>query len=179
MKDKMATQRVSLAKIGGAAARVVARQFELWEQTQVDGEFPPEVQFSLDNFAEKLRANSCDLPIVYFAEWIDMWSMGNLVPELGNERATAIIGRSYWACCHAPPIVFKTTTIDGDPPQESHWLKRRLDEATDAWDEVVPEWVIVLLREPLAGTVLDNELLASLSVVPTWLSGLLRTSQCE
>jgi len=175
----MAIQRVILAKIGGAAANVVARQFERWERTQVDDEFPPDVQFTVDNFAEQLRANAAQPPIVYFAEWIDMWSMGNTVPELGNKGASAIIGRKYWACCHAAPIGFKTTTIGDEPPQESYWLKRRLEEAADAWDELVPEWVIVLLREPLGGSVLDDELLASLKVVPNWLTAVVQTTGRE
>src|SRR5438045_5884503 len=94
---------------------------------------------------------------------------GNQVPELNNKRGRAINGRRFSGCCHSPPLAFTPTTIDAEPTQESLWLKRRLEEATDAWDPLVPDWILVILREALDGTVLDEELLAALKKVPSWL----------
>jgi hypothetical protein len=173
----MATQRVSLAKIGGAAAAHIAQRFQLWSQARQGDDFPAQVQVDVDAFAETLREHSAKLPILYFSEWIDMWSMGDLLPELGarlpgggNTKACTVSGRRYEACCHAPPIRFQTATIDGEPPQESMWLKPRLEEAQNAWAEVVTDWVIVILREPLGGSVADSEVAESLESVPSWLT---------
>jgi hypothetical protein len=171
----MATQRISLAKVGGAAADEIARQFQQWEQTRLHDEFPATIQFALDEFAEVLRTHSSELPIVYFSEWIDTWSMGDLIPSLGDERAVMIHGRRYEACCHRPPILLKSTTIAGEPTQESEWLKCRLEEAKDAWHELVPNWVIIVMREPLGGLVEDDELVRSLQKIPDWLIGARRT----
>src|SRR5213080_430481 len=114
----MATQRVTLAKIGGAAAETIANQFRLWQQARRDDEFPAEVQIALDEFAEILRAHSAELPVAYFSEWIDMWSMGDLIPALGDDQAVTVFGRRYQACCHHEPVTFKSTTIAGEPTQE-------------------------------------------------------------
>jgi hypothetical protein len=163
-------QRISLAKLGGAAARAVAGLFQRWEQARQDDEFPVEVQLELDAFAVALRAHSAELPIVYFSEWIDMWSMGDLIPALGNEKAITILGRRYEACCHHPNISVKATTIGGEPPQETIWLMHRLEEAKDAWAELVSEWVVVILREPLGPLVEDHEREAALLQCPNWLT---------
>jgi hypothetical protein len=165
----MATQRVMLAKIGGAAADAIARQFRVWEQSREGEEFPVETQRAVDKFAEALRAHAAEPPVVYFSQWIDMWSMSNLVPELGNRHAVSICGRRYWACCHRKPIRFKPDIIADEPTQESKWLRRRLKEAKDAWGDLVPEWVIVVLREPLGPLISDDEIAASQERVPPWI----------
>jgi len=166
----MATQRVTLAKIGGEAAAYIERQFRAWARTKHDHNFPPEVQAALDKLAEALRAHAAEPPIVYFSEWIDMWSMGDLVPALGDQKAVVVTGQRYEACCHHPPIAFKADIIADEPTQESVWLKHRLDEAEDAWEELASDWIIVILREPLGGLVTDDELVSSLQDNPDWLA---------
>jgi len=166
----MSTQRISLAKVAGSAADVIEQQFQLWQQARVGREFPADVQSAVDDFAEKLKANSAQSPIVYFAEWVDMWSMGSDIHDLQGKCGTAIDGQRYSASCHRPPLFYTPTTIDDEPTQESLWLKRRLEEATDAWAKLVPSWVVVILREPISGSLLDEELVASLSCPPDWLS---------
>lgn len=165
----MATQRVTMAKIAGRSAAIVAQSFRRWQETRQEDEFPAAVRDAVDTFADQLRANAHVPPVVFFAEWVDLWSMGDLIPGLGDERAVVIGGTRYQACCHQPPVSFKTTTIVGEPSQESQWLKRRLEEATDAWEPLARDAVIVVLRESLGALVTDEELADSLDTVPSWL----------
>jgi hypothetical protein len=166
----MATQRVILAKIGGVAADVIAQRFRVWEQSRQGDEFPVETQLAVDKFAESLGAHAAEPPVVYFSQWIGMWSMGNLVPELGSRHAVSVCGRRYCACCHQKPIRFKPEIIADEPTQESDWLRRRLKEARHAWDWLVSAWVIVVLREPLGPLVEDDEIANSLQNLPAWLA---------
>lgn len=164
----MATQRITLAKIGGAAGRHVAAKFARWFADGRDNEFPAAVQRNIDRFAAALRANPVP-PVVYFAEWIDLWSMGDLVPGLGTDTASVVIGERFWASCHEMPVTLSALTIAGEFPQETQWLAARLREAEDAWAELAPDAVLVVLREVLDGTVLDSDLTESLTTIPRWL----------
>ena len=46
----------------------------------------------------------------------------------------------------------------------------RLHEAMVAWQELVERSVLIVLREVVGGLVTDEQLVASLSVVPDWLT---------
>src|SRR5207244_12856926 len=124
----MATQRVSLAKIAGPTAHLVVEQFRLWHGLKCGDEFPDAVQRAFDECAVALRDHSSSPPVVYFSEWIDLWSMGDIVPGLGNSHAEIICGQRFWACCHGMPVSVQTEVIGGEITQESWWLKRRLEE---------------------------------------------------
>ncbi len=52
---------------------------------------------------------------------------------------------------------------------ESDQFVGRLREAVGAWEGSVDRAVLVVLREVVGGLTLDEEVLASLSVVPDWL----------
>jgi hypothetical protein len=55
---------------------------------------------------------------------------------------------------------------------ESDWLVGRLREAVGAWEGLVERSVLVVLRQPVGGlvSVSDEELMASLDAIPSWLS---------
>jgi hypothetical protein len=175
--DQMPTQRVTLAKIGGLAADAIERQFALWSSRRIGDSYPEHVRRSLDEFAISLCAHASKPPVVYFSQWIDMWSLGDLLPGLGDDRAATIDGIKYQACCHRPPIRFRTTIIGDDPPQESNWLVNRLREAEDAWAELVPNYIIVVVREVVGGLVEDNEMDAAQEHVPDWLTAVVHDAK--
>lgn len=191
----MATQRITLAKVAGTAGAAVAERFRVWinsrigEQTRpsigssskrartskehrISGpdQFPPAVRREIDGFAELLRANAAVPPVVYFTEWVDFWSMGDVVPGLGVAGTEVVYGDKFQACCQKFPVGLTAPTVGGKPTQESKWLAARLKESESAWKPIVTESVLVVLREPLGGTVTDEELSASLQSVPSWLS---------
>jgi hypothetical protein len=166
----MPTQRVTLAKIGGLAADAIEHQFELWSRQKSGEDYPENIQQSVDEFAEILRLHAAKPPVVYFSEWIDMWSMGDLILGFGNAPVTKVDGIVYQACCHRPPICFKSTRIGDEPTQESEWLLHRLREAENAWGELVPNYVIVVLRRVVGGLVEDGEIEAAQQSLPDWVN---------
>ena len=95
---------------------------------------------------------------------------GDLVPELGCESARSIVGNRFEVCLHKPPVEVAQHMIAGSLTQECKWLRARIREADDAWKPLVGEAVLVVAREPLGGTVLDDEIEASRRQVPDWLS---------
>jgi hypothetical protein len=167
----MATQRIILVKIGGIAANTVAEMFDRWLASRIEGDaFPDNVQDEVDCFAESLRGHAADLPVVYYAEWIDMWSMGDVVPALRNRQSNVVYGRRFEASCRKPPINFRPGKIANSQVQEEVWLSKRLQEACRAWKPLVTNAVIVIVREPLGAIVEDEELMKSLESVPDWLT---------
>jgi hypothetical protein len=167
----MASQRVTMIKVGGRAAQVITTLVRPWQHEFLRNNEPSDdVRRAVDRFAEMLREKAKDPPILFFAEWIDLWSMGDLLPGLGDPRAVILAGQRYQVCCHQPPVQFSASTIGGQLSQESLWLKQRLVEAEASWDNMVADAVILVLREPLGGLVTDQELTESLNAIPSWLA---------
>ena len=82
----MATQRITIAKVGGAAAETILDQLRVWsaarrainpDQWSPD-QWPLDVKRRAGCLVRQLRAHAHELPVIYFAEWMDMWSMGDL-----------------------------------------------------------------------------------------------------
>jgi hypothetical protein len=164
----MATQRVIVAKIAGAAGVAVADHFRRWLASGSGEEFRAPIRAEVDQFAETLRANAASPPVVYYCEWIDMWSMGDVIPALGSAGVRVVRGDRYEACCHQPTVSLIAPSNHGEPAQESVWTEARLREARAAWSGLVDESILVVLREPLGATVTDEELRAALRSLPRW-----------
>jgi hypothetical protein len=180
----LATQRITIAKIGGEAADVVWLRLRAWFDARgsdsvtewSSDQWPPEVRTQVDAFAERMRANSLSLPMLYFVEWLDQWSMGDLFDRwlLPSEGPPLQI--------HADRFeVYGYALPDGGrlagllkragPQQidEYDYFVTRLREAVGAWQALTERATIIVLREPVGGLVTDEELQASLSLVPKWL----------
>jgi hypothetical protein len=164
----MATQRVTVAKVAGAAGAAVADRFRAWRAARQGDTFPPAIRAEVDRFALSLRAHAASPPVVYFSEWIDHWSMGDVVPALGQPGAEVVAGDRFEACCHRPPVTVHAPTWGGEPVQEAEWLAARVREAGDAWSRIAPEGVLVVLREVIGATVTDDALVAALTSAPAW-----------
>jgi hypothetical protein len=156
----MATQRLTIASIAGRAAAVAETRFRSWR----DGPAPPDPA-AVDDFCVALRANGAMLPVVYFAEWVDRWLMGDTVPGPGS-----VAGRLYEATCLSPDQAAAWAGRCGRQFPEQRWLASRLREAAAAWAGVAQPRAIVVLREILGGSTTDDEVLASVAVVPDWLA---------
>jgi hypothetical protein len=174
----MAAQRITFAKVAGQAAAVIHQLFVRWIAASEGSALPDAIRAEIDDFATNLRAHAATPPGLYFSEWVDMWSMGDIVPNLGSEKAPVATGNRVQACCHVAPIQFEKLrkginvrlAISGEPAQEATWLVARLREAEDACGEMAGDnWVLVVLREVLGLTVTDEEVQASLQSVPKWL----------
>ena len=73
----MASQRVTLAKVGGVAADAIIRLSDSWHAARAKGDphewspdqWPSKVRGQADTLADRVRAHGGTLPVVYFVEW--------------------------------------------------------------------------------------------------------------
>ena len=148
----------------------MAALFHAWQKVAAEDRSPSEFAVAIDAFATRLREHANYPPVLYFAEWIDLWSMGDLVPGLGDEQSVTVASSRFEVACHRSPIRIQATTIAGEETQETRWLRNRIQEAQDAWSNMTQESVIIVLREVFGGLVADEELVESLGSTPSWLS---------
>jgi hypothetical protein len=153
----MATQRVTIAGVAGKAGVAITALFRSW-RTNPDAD-------AVDKLCARLRANGTSLPIVYFCEWVDRWSMGDLLPG-----PAAVAGQRYQATCLTPHQAAGWAAQCPAQFPEQSWLATRLGEAAVAWERVA-ERSVVVVREILAASSDDSEVRESLGRIPSWLSG--------
>jgi hypothetical protein len=182
----MASQRITVAKVGGMAAEVVLLRLHDWASArQTDDltewsseQWPLSVRRRADAFADRLRSHALDLPVVYFAEWADLWSMGDLfsrllTPSAGPEPLIIHADRFEIYGYGLPDggrLVRHLASLGSQEFVEYDWFVAQLREAVRSWEELVDQGVIVVLREVVGGLVTDDELINSLSTAPDWIS---------
>src|SRR5262249_4155571 len=121
------------------------------------------------DFAERLRAHGFALPVCYFVEWADMWSMGDLFSHwLKPPNCTEFIGvaanRFELFAYGLPDGGRLTDFLAAAGPQqfaETDWFVARLQEAVRAWEGLVPRATLVVMRYVVGGSALDEEVTAS------------------
>jgi hypothetical protein len=145
-----------VATLAGEAALAVAERFARWREI-------PDAE-AVDHFCRDLRENSLSLPVVYFSEWIDRWSMGDVVP---GPNATE--GRRFQAACLLPEQAVTWAGRCGRQFPEQRWLAARLQEATAGLGAVTERYAVVVIRGVTSPSATDEEVKASLGRVPAWL----------
>ena len=182
----MASQRITIAKVGGVTADLIEQRLREWSAArQTDNpnlwsseQWPQHVRRQADDFAERLRAHAFTPPVVHFVEWADTWSMGDLfgrwlTPPDGS-MPLAVHADRFEIFAHAlPDGGHLSQHLASSGPQqfvESDWFVGRLREAVGAWRGLVDRAVVIVLRQVVAGSVLDEEITESLMSVPDWLS---------
>jgi hypothetical protein len=161
----VATQRLFIATVAGDAAIEIARRFSFWRRTEETND-----PLAVDRLCLALRENSSSLPIIYFAEWVDHWLMGNLVPG-----PSAVIGQRFQATCLTASEAVEFANRCGKQFDEQGWLSRRLGEAAVAYQPATDR-VIVIAREVLGASSTNDEVEASLTRIPEWLA---ISNECE
>jgi hypothetical protein len=142
-----------------------------------DDEWPVEVRDEVDVFVDRLRSHATDLPVIHFVEWADLWSMGDLflhwlTPPDGPQPLIVHTKRFevYGYCLPDAGRLKRHLRAAGDQQfAEYDYFVNRLNEALAAWESLVERAVLVVVREAVGGLVTDDELLASLVLVPHWL----------
>lgn len=168
----MATQRLILLKIVGESGRVVAERCRVWSVRQHDAPDDPEIQRAVGRFAETLDAHRTELPVVYYSEWLDRWSMFDAFTEPFVCRGGIVLkagGTFHEICCTDHPAAMLTLPADGWRHDEQTWLAVRVREAVAAWNPLVPGGTLMLLRQVVGPSTLDMEITAALPHVPGWL----------
>lgn len=182
----MAAQRITIAKVGGIAADVTLLRLRGWatarQSTEPDewsnDQWPSGVRVQVDAFANRLRANSLSPPVVYFIEWSDLWSMGDLFSRWltppGGPPPFVIHADRFEVYGYALPdggrLSRHLTTAGPQQFDEYDRFVGRLHEALKAWQELTEQAVLIVIREVVGGLLTDDDLLASLSLVPGWLA---------
>lgn len=156
----MAVQRLIIAKITGDAGRAVLNLFAQLRQADADAR----IADAVDRFCENLRANAYVLPVIYYSEWIDRWLMGDSIL-----LTPPVEGKRFQACCMTSSQALERAAECRTQFPEQEWLSAHLREAAESWKPLVGESTIVLLREVFGPSTLDEEITASLQVVPDWI----------
>ena len=181
----MALQQITIAKLGGVGADVALQRLQDWSaarQTDIPNLWSPEqwpehLREKADDFADQLRAHAFAPPVVHFVEWADMWSMGDLfarwlTPPDGL-GPIAVHANRYEIFAYGLPdggrLAQYLTAVGPQQWPETDWFVGRLREAIEAWEKLVERAVLVVLRRVVDGSVLDEEITASLHVTPAWL----------
>lgn len=183
----MASQRITIATVGGLAADVILLRLGEWAHARSTADpnewssdqWPAATRVRADAFADELRANGCSLPVIHFVEWWDSWSAGDLfarwLTPLGRTHPVIIYGDRFEVYGYPLPdgghLARHLAAAGEQQFVEYDWFIGRLREAVDAHDGPADRAVVVVLREVLGGLVTDDELRASMTLLPSWLSG--------
>lgn len=182
----MASQRITVAKLAGASAEIVAQRFREWSATRQTGnseetsaqQWPPHVHQQANAFVDGLRAHSLAPPVLYFVEWTDLWSMGELfdrwlTPPDGPPPLKAQTGRfDLYACVLSDDRRLARYLKHSGPQQldETSIFIKRLREAIRAWKRVVKGGVLVVVREVVEASVDEAGAIAAMQHPANWLS---------
>ena len=182
----MASQRITVAKIAGLAAKVALLRLQTWSAARrpnppnewSPAQWPQPVRAEADEFANRLRAHAFAPPVVYFAEWADLWSVGDLCQRWlsmpGGPLPVAVYADQHEIFAYALPDGGRLAQhlASAGPQQwpETDWFIARLREAIETWREVGEEAVLAVFRRVMGPSVLDVEVTASLQSVPDWLA---------
>lgn len=191
--SKMATQRVIIAKIVGAGALEVLNRFRDSRRhpsisigtrpcrKHVQGTLCRDAQA----FVLSLRSHSHEPPVVFFAEYVDTWSMGDVFARAFGAKRT----RRFLRVAAGPlemifyrlpdggrlqraiRLALRKTLARERAVQESHWLLTILLEALLSWQELTSHAVLVLVRDVIGPLVCDEEVEGALKDVPEWIVG--------
>lgn len=153
----MATQRFTIATVAGKSAAVIADGVKLW-QAQPNAD-------QIDNLCDSIRCHANFLPVVYFSEWVDRWSMHYLMPSVDT-----VDGGRYKLSCLSPDQAQQWAEQCGEQDQETQWFAARLREAADAWTPLVDRRTILIIREVVGPSTLDDEVREALDKLPGWLA---------
>lgn len=181
----MATQRITIAKVGGQAADRILQRLGEWAKARQTSEplewsaeqWPSNVRCQADAFADRLRAHSDSPPIVHFVEWIDLWSMGDLFPRWltppDGPGPLIIHADRFEVYGYGLPdggrLGRHLASAGSQQFEEYDGFVSRLKESVGAWQGLVDRAALIVLREVIGGLVTDDEIRASLASVPDWL----------
>ena len=175
----MASQRITIAKLAGVSGAIALEQLSTWSAAgNADDQWPERVGGKADEFAERVRAHGLDLPVCYFVEWADIWSMGDyfshwLTPPNSPGPIVVHANRFEVFAYRLPDGGRLADHLAAAGPQqfpEADWFVARLREAVGAWEKLVAQATLIILRHVVGGSALDEEVTASLTIPAPWLS---------
>ena len=182
-------QRVTIVKLGGEAGKAgkaVSDMFARWDPQGVVekdslGErtvWPESCQKEMDRLVSVLFQHALDLPTMYFCQYADAWSLGSFVQcHVGGWPGLIEVGSAKHSLALVP-VAAEEKTLKArltkalrkrKMTQEDRWFLVNLREAVDAWSPLCVDSAIIVVRELLGGSWLNEEVEASAKVLPEWL----------
>ena len=186
-------QWVTIAKVGGKAAEEIWRRFQRWKAARVVDTSEPgllspdqwddQTRGEIARFVDDLRQHAAQPPILFYCRYVDAWSGGYIFssfifPE-NSSSYMEVMSDSNEVLCYALPddgaLVarlrgnLRRKDVRERSPAETRWYLLILLEAFHAWEDLCDNSVLVVVREPFAGSIEDRQIAASLVTVPDWL----------
>ena len=179
----VASQRLTIAKIGGKAAQAASRQFRDWRQARLvenpneweTEQWPETVRRRADSWADNLRQQGHEPPVVFFAEYVDLWSFCPPFRFLAKHGLIQMMADRHELFCIDLPFSKDLTRQLEQLRTHGQWDEDRFFgmvtlEAASAWNKLVDTAVLIFVRQVVAGSATDEEVSASLETVPDWIA---------
>src|SRR5262249_48336286 len=148
----LASQRITIAKLAGVSGEVALQRIGAWSAARMTDDanswspeqWPDHMRQEADDFAERLRAHALDLPVCYFVEWADLWSVFDLIPSWltppNCPEPMRICANEFGIFAYGLPDGGRLGEyLAAAGPQqfaETDWFVVRLQEAVKAWEEL-------------------------------------------
>jgi hypothetical protein len=162
----MASQIFIVVTIGGRSTEVIRSLFSAWEiETREAPEETDTIVPAVGIFCESLRVHRTELPVLYYAEWVDRWLFRRDAAD-----SHWVSGRRFEACCLSLSEAAALPVTRHRQFPEQSWLLCRLQEASTAWEKLAENALILIVREVFSGSTLDREVVDALAHVPDWIS---------
>lgn len=182
----MATQYLTIAKLAGRAGEFALQLFDAWKNARlVDNpnewdpqQWPADICEQADRFAEGLRTHGHEPPVVFFIEYVDMWSFCPSQRFLGlnsQHGLRQMMGHRYELSAMRLPLppfsrqTLEQVLVDGQF-DEDHLFADLTLRAADAWQGLVDAGALIFLRRVIRGSVDDEEIIESAMNLPEWAS---------
>lgn len=169
-------QLVVIAKIVGETSSAVISRFRNWARSLAEGNGQPEVALrEAIQFLEDVKRNAHEPPIVFFCEYLDMWSTGDLVDRVlarwdSQDKVKLAVNSSEVLClpmlASASLAMERQTCSEQD---EDRWFALVLREAVNAYSALCEKGVVVIGRRVTGASPTDAEITDAAQSVPQWM----------
>jgi hypothetical protein len=179
----MATQTLTIAKLAGDAADATIALFREWqgkrlqiEDSREPEQWPESVRREADQWAVRLSNHRHQPPILFYTEYVDLWSFSPADRFLGKEGLLYMLGWRFELYCLPLPIgehafaELKKLRSKGQH-QEDRLFGSLTLSAIEAWQTMIERAALVFVREVVAGSIDDAEVTASQTGLPSWFHG--------
>ncbi len=178
----MASQYITVAKIGGLAAECVLNRFQNWRAARQPHDstewgpyqWPPSVRLEINDWITALYEHAHEPPVLFFAKYVDLWSYWLRSRFLEKFGLIEVFGDDHQAACFKLPFdepvskMLKRVSRYG-PTDEDRLFATITLKAANSWDCYEPGGILVFVRYVVGGLVPDQDVRASLAVIPAWL----------
>ena len=182
----LASQRIIIAKLGGLSGDIALQRLSAWSSARnavnpnewSPEQWPDQVRQEADEFAERLREHGFALPVCYFAEWADLWSMGDLFSRWltppNCPGPVSVYANRFEVFAYGLPddgcLANCLAAAGAQQSPETDWFIARLREAVSAWELLVPSATLVVIRSVVGRSASDEEVVVSLKTCAPWFS---------